>query len=145
MLLVIIIAIILYILSIFFFYKYKKIRQIKKNSIEVMATVIDETVKDKYRLNDSWYIVYKMKVEYEINGQKRETYIQRTEAENYYFWKSDKQHKSHIGEKEILYVNDDVNEIVDIETTSMYFGLGTVCAMLGTAAIALIFILNDFF
>lgn len=139
----IILAVILYIVSIYFFNKFKKVRNIKKNSIEVMGTITDATIlKQFFVLEDDhsrgwhreWYTEYKLKVEYEIKGEKRETYIERTQNSIL---------KSPVGEKEILYINDDLNSIIKVETTSMYFGIGAIIFMVATMTVALIFILPN--
>lgn len=141
----IILAVILYIVSIYFFNKFKKVRNIKKNSIEVMGTITDAIILKQFFVLEydhsrgwhrEWYTEYKLKVEYEIKGEKRETYIER--AQNSIL-------KSPVGEKEILYINDDLNSIIKVETTSMYFGIGAFCVMIATALVVLLYILPDIF
>ena len=138
----IILAVILYIVSIYFFNKFKKVRNIKKNSSEVMGTITDATILEQFFVTEKdyrgwqrkWYTKYKLKVEYEIKGEKRETYIERTQNSIL---------KSPVGEKEILYINDDLNSIIKVETTSMYFGIGAIIFMVATMTVALIFILPN--
>ena len=45
--------------------------------------------------------------------------------------------------KEILYINDDLNTIIKVETTSMYFGIAAIIFMVATMTVALIFILPN--
>lgn len=108
-----------------------------------MGTITDATIsKQFFVLEDDhsrgwhreWYTEYKLKVEYEIKGEKRETYIERTQNSIL---------KYPVGEKEILYINDDLNTIIKVETTSMYFGFAAIIFMVATMTVALIFILPN--